>query len=176
MDYLRRQRRRFVYKCEKCFREITHTFKWDDTPIGSDCLCPECHDEAVLQQCMKALESNRLLPHKLLEVSELTRHIVPFAIDCGYEQRDYEHYALYQLADWMHTAAASQPLHKEEDGPRCQQCGTYHTIDTWFEDPACIDRVCPCHLPAWREVAQLWTVEKFMAFDVLGTKRYEEFF
>ena len=171
MDYLRRQRRRFVYKCEKCFREITHTFKWDATPIGSDCLCPECHDEAVLQQCMNALESNRLLPHKLLEVTELTRHIVPFAIDCGYAQRKMEHDALCDVAVWMHAAAAKQPVHKERDGPRCQQCGTYHTIDTWFEDPAFIDRVCPCYLPAWREVAQLRPVQKFMAFDVLRTSR-----
>ena len=84
--------------------------------------------------------------------------------------------ALYHLADWMHAAAAMQPVHDERDGPRCQQCGTYHTIDTWFEDPGCIDRVCPCHLPAWREVAQLRTVEKFMAFDVLGTSRYDEIF
>ena len=171
MVYLRRQRGLCVYECEKCFREITDTLRWATPLTGSDCLCPECHDEAVLQQCMKALESNRLLPHKLLEVSELTRHIVPFAKDCVYCQRKMEHDALYNVADWMHAAAAKQPVHKECDGPRCQQCGTYHTIDTWFEDPAFIDRVCPCHLPAWREVAQLRLLDKFMAFDVLHAVR-----
>ena len=166
MVYLRRQRQDFVYECEKCFREITDRLRWKNSRLNV-CLCPECHDEAFLQQCMKALKSNRLLPHKLLEVSELTRHIVPFAIDCGYAQKKVEHDALYDVADWMHAAAAMQPVHKECDGPRCQQCGTYHTIDTWFEDPAFIDRVCPCHLPAWREVAQLRLLDKFMAFDVL---------
>ena len=176
MVSLRRSDYKEVYECEKCFREITHTLKWELPLTGSDCLCPECHDEAVLQQCMKALESNRLLPHKLLEVSELTRHIVPFAKDCVYCQRKMEHDALYNVADWMHAAAAKQPVHKECDGPRCQQCGTYHTIDTWFEDPAFIDRVCPCHVPAWRGVAQLRAVEKFMAFHVLGTSRYDEVF
>ena len=176
MVCVRRSGNHLVYECEKCFREITDTLRWATPLTGSDCLCPECHDEAFLQQCMKALKSNRLLPHKLLEVSELTRHIVPFAIDCGYVQREVKKDALYNLADWMYAAAAMQPVHKERYGPRCQQCGTYHTIDTWFEDPAFIDRVCPCHLPAWREVAQLRTVEKFMAFDVLGTKRYEEIF
>ena len=176
MVCVRRSGNNLVYECEKCFREITDTLRWATPLTGSDCLCPECYDEAYYQQCMKALESNRLLPHKLLEVPELTRHIVPFAIDCGYAQRDYEHYALYQLADWMHAAAAMQPVHDERDGPRCQQCGTYHTIDTWFEDPAFIDRVCPCHVPAWRGVAQLRAVEKFMAFHVLGTSRYDEVF
>ena len=171
MVCVRRYGKHLVYECEKCFREITDTLKWELPLTGSDCLCPECHDEAVLQQCMKALESNHLLPHKLLEVSELTRHIVPFAIDCGYAQREVKKDALYHLADWMHAAAAKQPVHKECDGPRCQQCGTYHTIDTWFEDDAFIDRVCPCYLPAWREVAQLRPVQKFMAFDVLRTSR-----
>ena len=171
MVCVRRYGKHLVYECEKCFREITDTLKWKATPIGSDCLCPECCDEAVLQQCMKALESNRLLPHKLLEVSELTRHIVPFAIDCGYVQREVKKDALYHLADWMHAAAAMQPVHDERDGPRCQQCGTYHTIDTWFEDPAFLVRVCPCHLPAWREVAQLRLLDKFMAVDVLHAVR-----
>ena len=171
MDYLRRQRHHLVYECEKCFREITNTLKWNATPIGSDCLCPECCDEEFLQQCMKALESNRLLPHKLLEVSELTRHIVPFAKDCVYCQRKMEHDALYNVADWMHAAAAKQPVHKECDGPRCQQCGSYHTIDTWFEDPAFLVRFCPCQLSAWREVAQLRLLDKFMAFDVLHAVR-----
>ena len=176
MVCVRRYGKHSVYECEKCFREITDTLRWATPLTGSDCLCPECHDEAFLQQCMKALKSNRLLPHKLLEISELTRHIVPFAIDCGYAQREVKKDALYNLADWMYAAAAMQPVHKGRYGPRCQQCGTYHTIDTWFEDPACIDRVCPCHLPAWREVAQLRPVEKFMAFDVLGTSRYDEIF
>ena len=173
MVCVRRSGNHLVYECEKCFREITRSFKWDATNLGSYCLCSECCDEARLQKYMKALESNRLLPHKLLKVSELTRHIVSFATDCWYCQRELEHDALYDVAEWMFAAAEKHPMHGECDGPRCQLCRTYHTIDTWFEDPAFGDRVCPCFLPAWREVAQLRTVQKFMAFHVLHLRRDE---